>query len=307
MRQPLSEALAAVLPKGKFWTHAWSIIDGCTPVSPGCNRCWLAGLEYRMHTPGTERDRGLVCTSGVFNANIIERHDRIDLPLKKHRKPRVYAIWSDLFHGKVSRDFQEKAFSRMAVKQDDWFIIITKRPSVALTFLRDWNVTTPLENVIILVTAEDQKRADERMPYALSISSMDWTVGVLCEPLLGPVDLSHYLWFDGSNGPEGSEERGWSYDEYSGGLTDKGDDPTYDPKCGLDWIIVGGETGPGARAVEANWIKALKNQAEYASTPFLFKSWGTTRPKFTVIDNLNGCKQPRLLKGVEYLEVPTCE
>lgn len=92
--------------------------------------------------------------------------------------------------------------------------------------------------------------------------------------MLGPVDLSHYLWFDGSNGgQEHHQKHGWSFDDYSGGFAGKGD-IAYDPQPGLDWCIVGGETGPGARPMHPGWVRGLRDQCVAAGVPFFFKSWG---------------------------------
>ena len=80
---------------GKYWQRAWSIVEGCTPVSEACENCWLAAMEYRFrphlyvtHNVDTGREQ--------FTGIIQTRPDRLDIP-RKIRKPTTFAIWSDLF------------------------------------------------------------------------------------------------------------------------------------------------------------------------------------------------------------------
>ncbi len=84
------------ISKGKYWTRALSLVEGCTPVSEGCTHCWLAGIEYRFDkVPGILKVENGVRKS-VFNGNVIFREDRLDIPMKI-KTPQVFAVWSDLF------------------------------------------------------------------------------------------------------------------------------------------------------------------------------------------------------------------
>ena len=133
----------------------------------------------------------------------------------------------------------------------------------------------PLPNVWLGVSVEDQKTADERIPLLLQTpAALRW---LSVEPLLGPVDLSHYIAFDETNGDsEFLEANGWAYDSWSGGFMGPNThrDPCYAPEPGLHWVIVGGESGPDARPMHPDWVRSIRDQCQAAEVPFFFKQWG---------------------------------
>ena len=101
-------------------------------------------------------------------------------------------------------------------------------------------VHLPLPNVWLMVSAEDQERADERIPWLLKTPAA--VRGVSLEPLLGPISLRSFI------GTQGYPS--------------------------LDWAIVGGESGPNARPMHPGWVAGLKSQCFKAGVPFFFKQWG---------------------------------
>ena len=113
----------------------------------------------------------------------------------------------------------------------------------------------PLPNVWLGVTAENQQRADERIPVLLQIPAAKNFVSV--EPMLGPVDISEYL----------LGERGHASEA-----------PMLSP---LDWVICGGETGANARPLHPDWVRGLRDQCQMAGVPFFFKSWGDWYPNWS--------------------------
>ncbi len=263
----LADLLAKDLSHGKFWTDAWSLISGCSPVSPGCTNCWLSSWSRRF-------EDGLVNDQGQFNGTVQTNVDRLNKPLRS-KKPRVYAIWSDLFHAAVPGHFLDGAFAVMAMSPHHHFVIVTKRPEVAAAYLSDVRrqeladrsahyrrdrspriITSgvwPLPNVTILGTVENQEMADLRVPHLLRIAKEGWRVGLLAEPLLGPIDLvkAGAIWTDmNDNIVEHA---------FSGGLS---------------WVLVGGESGPHARIAGTEWFRLLRDQALAARIPFLLKSRG---------------------------------
>jgi protein gp37 len=148
------------------------------------------------------------------------------------------------------------------------YIVLTKRPDRMLEFLTTVDgrfavrgYMRPLPNVWIGVTAENQRRADERIPLLLQCPAAVRFVSI--EPMLGPIRLVRYL----------------PYTIDSGGFSPQGF-PIEDTTIDLDWIIVGGETGPGARKVVPDSVRSVRDQCKAAGVPFFFKSWGKYQPIF---------------------------
>lgn len=298
-----AEALKDVLPQGKFWTHRWHLVSGCTKVSPGCAHCWMeteAGIrQHNPHPTFQTLHAGLLTTEGKWNGTVRMNEHLLDLPLKRHRKPRVWAIWTDLFHEQVTADFRDAVFTRMIIQeQQDWFVIVTKRPEEATRYLTQLRhkgkspiAWAPIPNVIILVTMEDQERFNKRYPHTAKLAVMGWKVGILAEPLLSGLNLCLDIW-------------------------------PVQPK----WIITGGESGHGARPAHPDWFRSLRDQAKAAEIPFMLKQIGEWSHG-SIVDrgvwlHLDGAIRSesacgarymvksgkkyagRVLDGVEHLEVP---
>jgi protein gp37 len=117
--------------------------------------------------------------------------------------------------------------------------------------LKEW----PLPNVWLGVSVEDQQRADERIPDLLATPARRrW---LSCEPLLGPVDL-----------------KGSIYARVEGDIRRR---PMRTAPY-ICWIVAGGESGPGARPMQPDWARSLRDQCATAAVPFFFKQWGNFRP-----------------------------
>jgi len=170
----------------------------------------------------------------------------------------------DLFHPYVPDDFLFCIFSfitHISVRHHT-FIILTKRPERAKQFIcsldyQDWGI--PWKNVWLGVTTENQQRAEERIPILLQIPAAVRFVSI--EPMLGPIELRRAF---GGEGPR----------------------HTYIEQ--VDWVICGGETGPGARPMHPRWVRSLRDQCQEAGVPFFFKSWGDFAP----CDNYSGLQKP---------------
>lgn len=121
--------------------------------------------------------------------------------------------------------------------------------------------TWPLPNVWLGVTAEDQRRADERIPDLLATPAARRFVSV--EPMLGPVDLT-------AVSPNGIQR----INALSGHSTT----PDYSGWPRLDWVICGGESGPNARPMHSDWARGLRDQCAAAGVPYFFKQWGEFLP-----------------------------
>lgn len=143
-------------------------------------------------------------------------------------------------------------------------------------------IEMPLPNVWLGVSTEDQRRADERIPDLLATpAAKRW---ISAEPLLGPIDLEHVAAPVGE-GDDDFEDDDWKLNallagscyefKNQDGYWYSGDGPEHPA---LDWVVVGGESGRGARPMHPAWARALRDQCAGASVPFLFKQWGEWAP-----------------------------
>ena len=216
---------------------------------------------------------GLTTPEGKWNGQVRFLHERLAIP-KRVKKPTVLAVWMDLFHPDVSPLAIVLTLRMMDDCPQHTFLVLTKRPEVALEHFtkNSMFVNRPLpKNLWMGVTAENQEQADKRIPILLEIPAAVRFVSV--EPMLGPVDLQG-VW----NSPE------WfcpACDREVGAASVRYDE-THDI-CGspvgsappqIDWVICGGETGPGARPMHPDWTRSLRDQCQTAGVSFFFKQFG---------------------------------
>lgn len=243
---------------GIEWTDAtWNPVTGCSKVSEGCRNCYAERVFPRAY--GTERKF----------SDVRCHEDRLDKPLRWKKLRRIFVnSMSDLFHEDVPALFIRSVFTTMAIAKQHTFQVLTKRPQRMMKVLSDWEregVTlregcgVQLPNVLIGVSVEDQRTADERIPLLLQTpAAVRW---ISAEPLLGPINLSHIteptcFYFNALSKKEGIAFRA----------------------TGLDWVVCGGESGPGARPCHPQWVRSLRDQCQGAGVPFFFKQWGNWVP-----------------------------
>lgn len=264
------------------WTDAtYNPIVGCAAVSPGCAHCYAAGVARRGMQPAHV---GLVNQRGHWTGEVRLLHERLAEPLHWRKPRRVFVCsMSDLFHDDVPDDFIDRVFAVMALAPQHTFQVLTKRPDrmrkwfdpiggvmrrdfVGVHAARgssrmppfDW----PLFNVWLGVSCEDQQRADERIPLLLQTPAAVRFVSA--EPLLGPVDLrltaGKTCTCTGSCRGRAGLGIGWRC--------------ALDEGKRIDWVIVGGESGPGARPCNVAWIRSIVEQCRGASVPVFVKQLG---------------------------------
>jgi len=263
--------------------ETWNPVTGCTPVSEGCKNCYARRMANRM------RGRFGYPEDDPFRVTV--HPERFNQPMR-WRKPRMIFPCSmgDLFHEDVSNDLLCIIFAIMAQAKQHTFLILTKRPDKMKSFVINcgggvllsaiknglqYSFSWPLSNVWIGVTAENQATADERIPTLLQIPAAVRFVSV--EPMLGSVDL-------------------WPF--FS--VVDKFGEPS-GPRCDPDgspaikWVICGGETGPGARPMDPDWARSLRDQCREAGVPFFMKkmSGGTEPPSDLMVRQWPGAKSKR--------------
>jgi protein gp37 len=170
---------------------------------------------------------------------------------------------SDLFHPTAPDDYIAAVFGVMAACPQHTFQVLTKHPERAARWFAVWrDGGAPLPNVWLGTSVEDQAAADERIPHLLACPAA--VLWVSYEPALGPVDFSAWL-----------PDRGLSF-------TDAEGVPVRGP-ARLDWIVVGGESGPGARPFDVQWARDTVRQCRRASVPVFVKQLGAN-----YIDAKNG-------------------
>lgn len=235
---------------GRYWDRPWSLVSSCTRCSPGCDHCWALAMEKRFHK-GIE--------------GVIKTHpDRLDIPLRR-KKPTVYAVWNDLFHEDVPDSFQYEVYKTMIQNKQHTYLVLTKRPHNMARFLSPENCFARPEFPHIWhgATICNQPEADAKIPDLLRVPGKKW---LSIEPMLGPVDLSEWLhkmipWAT-AGGPN----------ECAHGYAEGIPCPTCNPK--LDCIVLGGESGPGARPLYPDWVRSVRDQCIAAGVPYFFKGWG---------------------------------
>jgi protein gp37 len=286
---------------GISWTDVtWNPIRGCTRVSEGCRNCYAEGVAARFSKPGQAYE-GLagfkILENGERDARwtgkvrFVEEHLLDPLRWRKPRRVFVNSM-SDLFHEEVKIEWIAKIFNIMASattecgkrhkhKEECWtgpghtYQILTKRPermkamvteelpqfaseympgdcALSLAMEMDW----PLPNVWLGTSVEDQATADARIPALLSTPAAVRFISA--EPLLGPLELREE-WYKC---------------------------PAKEPHPGvawcpcLGWVIVGGESGAGARPFHIEWARNLKYQCMDACIPLFIKQLGAHPQEF---------------------------
>tara|TARA_Y100000310_G_C20642762_1_gene794886 strand:+ start:219 stop:1424 length:1206 start_codon:yes stop_codon:yes gene_type:complete len=277
------------------WTDAtWNPIRGCSRVSEGCRNCYAETVANRFSGEGQPYE-GLIARGGQWNGKITVVDHVMDQPLRWRRPRRVFVnSMSDLFHENVHDQVIDRVFAVMALAPNHTFQVLTKRPERMLDYffrvspqrianaapsrvslercaslLEEICSRWPLPNVWLGVSVEDQTTADERIPILLQTpAAVRW---ISAEPLLGPIDLEHIQW-PGKHKVDVLRRGAWDLPGWVQGFTNHSD------LEGLDWVVVGGESGSDARPMNPDWVRTARDQCEAAGTPFLFKQWGEWAP-----------------------------
>lgn len=256
---------------GIEWTDAtWNPVTGCTKVSPGCDHCYAETVAHRFD--------GTKAYPNGFQVTL--RPERLDQPLRWRRPRRIFVnSMADLFHDDVPDEYIGSVFDVMARAEHHTFQILTKRHARMRSLLRKWEhqgadsvargelhpnyghaawrrhdklwctpFKWPLPNVWLGVSTEDQRWADIRIPALLDTPAAVRFISA--EPLLGPINLDNC---------DGYQAVTWE------------PDPTL---TYLDWVITGGESGPGARPAHPQWFRSLRDQCQEAGVAYLHKQHG---------------------------------
>lgn len=255
--------------------EAWNPVSGCSKVSEGCQNCYAEAMARRFDKSWSP------WTKGNAVHNVIFRPERLEQPLH-WRKPRRIFVCSmgDLFHELVHESFQERVLDIMLRADHHTYLILTKRPARMKMFFQDrFQLRGPTPNIWLGVSIENQPAANERILHLLATPAAKRFVST--EPMLGPVNAVPYL---GGR----SYRCGCGFKETESQMVYLGGDDYLceNEKCKarmeqgptLDWVIVGGESGPKARPMHPDWVRSIRDQCQVAGTPFFFKQWGEYKP-----------------------------
>ncbi|WP_280381019.1 DUF5131 family protein [Nocardia wallacei] len=262
--------------------ETWNVVTGCTRISEGCEHCYIERTPPMRMAHRRFDGPQIGATTGV------QLHpERLGRPLRWRSPRRVFVnSMSDLFHEDIPAEYIARVWAMMAATPQHTYQILTKRPARMRALIQDdpqdlleelltedeagalYDAPWPLPNVWLGVSTESQRWADIRIPQLLDTpAAVRW---ISAEPLLGPVDLTKWIPGRCTCQPRGSlppiEGVHWN------GC----------PALGyrdLDWVVVGGETGPGARPMQEEWARSLRGQCAAAGVPFFLKQAGTVLAK----------------------------
>lgn len=227
--------------KIEYTDRSWNPVTGCSKVSEGCRDCWAERLI-------TTRLKHLPRYEGGFKPTV--HQNRFNEPLHWKKPSRIFVCpMGDLFHESIDYDFIVSAFLVMFAANKHVYQVLTKRPErmdrAIKQILDRYNYVAP--HIWLGVSAENQNRADERIPILLDIpAAVRW---VSLEPLLGPVDLSLFNLRDESKGL-------FSHGYY---------------KQNLHWVVIGCESGSRRRPCKIEWVRDIVQQCKATNIPVFVK------------------------------------
>ena len=224
------------------WTdETWNPVTGCTRVSPGCDNCYMFALYPRL--------KGMsVAGYETEPGDVRLLPERLDAPFKWKKPRRVFVnSMSDVFHPNVPYEFAFEIFKVMyeaSTERGHVFQVLTKRPGRAVGWWNQYSDRFPEgwpPNIWIGTSVESQKY----VPRITVLERIPATIRfVSAEPLLEQIDLHPWL--------------------------DRG---------AVNWLIVGGESGRGARPMNLDWVRVLRDQSLDAGVAFFVKQLGGNRGK----------------------------
>ena len=247
--------------------HTFNPWEGCQKVGPGCDHCYaetrnarFAGGTAVNWGPGAPRRR---TSAANWKKPTAWNAAAADFFAAHGRRQRVFcASLADVFDNAVDPAWRVDLLELIAKTPHlDW-LLLTKRIGNAHAMLdaalevmshglTEW-AEVPWPNVWIGATVVNQEEADRDIPKLLSVPAAHRFLSM--EPLLGPV----------------------SFQGMFANLTDMRDATNALEE--LDWVIVGGESGQGARPMHPAWARTLRDQCAAAGVPFMFKQWGEFHP-----------------------------
>lgn len=241
--------------------HTFNPWYGCQKIGPGCDHCYAEGWAKRsglvLWGPGEDRRRS---SAANWQKPLQWNADAERLGVRY----RVFcASLADVFDNAVPVGWRMDMFTLIAdTPHLDW-LLVTKRVGNVMPMCSGDGLMFDMlsQRVWLGITVCNQEEADRDIPKLLAVPARVRFLSM--EPLLGPVSFAGMFAnpFDYRDGTNALEE--------------------------LDWVIVGGESGHGARPMHPDWVRGLRDQSAAAGVPFLFKQWGEFAPNWLNDDDGN--------------------
>jgi protein gp37 len=250
------------------WTdHTFNPWEGCQKVGPGCDNCYaetrnarFAGGTAINWGPGAPRRR---TSASNWRKPLQWNKTHAEFFAKHGRRQRVFcASLADVFDNAVDPVWRRDLFDLIELTPNLNWLLLTKRignvfEMVARARSHDW--LAGRDNVWLGATIVNQLELDRDIPKLLEVPARIRFLSM--EPLLGPVTFRWASWID----HDAVSKRDGKVNHLEG-------------LRGIDWVIVGGESGHGARPMHPEWARALRDQCAEHGVPFLFKQWGEWAP-----------------------------
>jgi protein gp37 len=259
------------------WADAiWDPVRGCSRKSAACVNCYAEiGTARNSQAGGWGEGFASVTADGLKWTGKVEIHEeKLTMPLGVEKPSRIFVnAFADVFHEEMTDAMVDRVFAVMAAAQQHCYVILTKRQKKMQTYMADPATpgrvaaaiaamgrsgkvqSWPPLNVWLGVTTENQKEAERRIPTLLATPAA--VRFVAAEPLLSAVELKPE-WLRGAAGPT------------------------------IDWVMGGGESGPNARPIQLDWVRALRDQCAGTGTPFYWNDWGAATPDGQTGDAASG-------------------
>jgi protein gp37 len=246
------------------WTdETWNPTVGCSKVSPGCDGCYAINVAHRGLTPAHQ---GLTIKRPGerpdWTGEVRQVPDRLHSPLLWRKPRRIFVdSMSDLFHPEVPVEYIEEVLAVAAASPRHTYQILTKRPQRMREVL-----DAPMRGGMVAGAAQQRGLTHmlERIPMS------EWWP--LRNVWLGTsIESDRYAFRADHLRATPAAVRFLSLEPLLGPL------PSLD-LTGIDWVIIGGESGPGARPMHPEWVRDIRDRCVEAGVAFFFKQWGAWAP-----------------------------
>jgi protein gp37 len=282
--------------------HTFNPWIGCTKVSPACDHCYAEVLmDKRMHVAQWGAGKPRHRTTASNWAQPVKWNAEAAAAGKRARV--FCASLADVFDNEAPERWRVELFHLIdRTPHLDW-LLLTKRIGNARAMLDDVTMRLalretgapwpPRPNVWIGATICNQAEADRDIPKLIATPAHRRFLSI--EPMLGPIDLA---WAFADIRTACCHRCGFRTNQAGGTCPNDGE--TLRGDVGIDWVIVGGESGPNARPMHPEWAASLRDQCNWAGVPYLFKQWGQWMPDsaMTLADRMRdtGAHESRYVK-----------